>query len=151
MKKRFLIPAVAAVSIAVLAGLATYGRRIQATCVPGNADYEAGTGICSARNAQAHAAAQTKAASAAPAANVQAAQPSVIGALAKESELMGTAPTDPAALLRWLERQCEITLEMQEASGNTLSAKQMGRKPYCTVLAEYKDDLRSNGVDPDSL
>jgi hypothetical protein len=31
MKKHFLIPAIAAVSIAVLAGLATHGRRIQAT------------------------------------------------------------------------------------------------------------------------
>ena len=47
MKKRFLIPAV---SVAALAGLAVFGGNIQKTCVPGNTDYENGTGICSAKN-----------------------------------------------------------------------------------------------------
>ena len=56
MKKRYLIPAVAT---AALAGLYFHGSNIQKTCVPGNADYEAGTGICSARNA-ASAVAQAK-------------------------------------------------------------------------------------------
>lgn len=36
---------------AAIAALASYGNQIKQTCVPGNADYEAGTGICSARNA----------------------------------------------------------------------------------------------------
>lgn len=48
MKKRFLIPAV---TIALLGGMAVHGSNIQKTCVPGNADYEAGTGICNAKNA----------------------------------------------------------------------------------------------------
>ena len=48
MKKRFLIPAVAT---AALTGLYIFGSNIQKTCVPGNADYEAGTGICNAKNA----------------------------------------------------------------------------------------------------
>ena len=47
MKKRFLIPAVV---VAALTGLAVYGNNIQKTCVPGNTDYENGTGICSAKN-----------------------------------------------------------------------------------------------------
>ena len=48
MKKRFLIPAV---TVALLGGMAVHGSNIQKTCVPGNADYEAGTGICIAKNA----------------------------------------------------------------------------------------------------
>lgn len=150
MKKRYLIPGIAAVSIAILASLASHGRHIRLTCVPGNADYEAGTGLCSSRNAQA--AAQDHAnAAAQPVVQAPAAQPNRIGVLARESELMGPMPTDPAALHQWLDRQCEITLEMQEASANAVSAHEMGRMPYCTAYAQMNDDLRANGIDPDSL
>ena len=41
MKKRYT----AATGLAVLTGLYAFGSHIQATCVPGNADYEAGTGL----------------------------------------------------------------------------------------------------------
>jgi hypothetical protein len=40
---------------------------------------------------------------------------------------------------------------MQEATGNELSANQMGRPSYCTMLAELKDNLRANDIDPDGL
>jgi hypothetical protein len=87
----------------------------------------------------------------APVAQAPAAQPNRIGALARESELMGPMPTDPVALHQWLDRQCEITMEMQDASANAVSAHEMGRPPYCTVIAEMNDELRANGIDPDSL
>ena len=47
MKKRFLIPLLA---VAGFAGLAVYGNHIQNTCVAGNADFEAGTGVCNVKN-----------------------------------------------------------------------------------------------------
>lgn len=47
MKKRFLLPAIA---VLALGGIYAFGSNIGTTCVPGNADYEAGTGICSAKN-----------------------------------------------------------------------------------------------------
>jgi len=150
MKKRYLIPGIAAVSIAVLASLASYGRHIRLTCVPGNADYEAGTGICTSRNALADAQDQADKAAQATV-QAPAAQPNRIGVLARESELMGPMPTDPVALHQWLDRQCEITMEMQDASANAVSAHEMGRPPYCTVIAEMNDELRANGIDPDSL
>ena len=48
MKKRF-IAAIAAT--AAISGLYAFGLTIQNTCVPGNAAYEAGTGICNSNNA----------------------------------------------------------------------------------------------------
>jgi hypothetical protein len=53
MKKRYI--AITAVAVS-LTGLYALGSNIQKTCVPGNADYEAGTGICNAKNAKADAA-----------------------------------------------------------------------------------------------
>lgn len=86
-----------------------------------------------------------------PAAPAPAAQPNRIGELARESELLGEMPTDTAALHEWLDRQCEITMEMQEASANPVNANAMGRPQCCSAFAQFNDDLRANGVDPHSL
>ena len=51
MKKRYI----AAAGLAALTGLYAFGSHIQATCVPGNADYEAGTGVCTSKNRKADA------------------------------------------------------------------------------------------------
>ena len=50
---KFVIPAAAALALATLTGLGIYGSKINATCVPGNADYAAGTGLCTVKNAEA--------------------------------------------------------------------------------------------------
>ena len=47
MKNRFALPLAA---LATLTGLCVYGAQITETCVPGNPDYEAGTGLCTAKN-----------------------------------------------------------------------------------------------------
>ena len=53
MKKRYIA---AAGLVASLTGLYILGSKVNETCVPGNADYEAGTGICNAKNAASDAA-----------------------------------------------------------------------------------------------
>ena len=52
MKKRY---ALAAFTLAAFTGLYIHGSKINATCVPGNADYAAGTGLCNVKNAKADA------------------------------------------------------------------------------------------------
>ena len=47
--KKLLLTA-AAVTVAGIAGLGVFGNHIQNTCVAGNADFEAGTGVCTAKN-----------------------------------------------------------------------------------------------------
>ena len=47
--KKLLLTA-AAVTVAGIAGLSVFGNHIQNTCVAGNADFEAGTGVCNAKN-----------------------------------------------------------------------------------------------------
>ena len=47
--KKLLLTA-AAVTVAGIAGLGVFGNHIQNTCVAGNADFEAGTGVCNAKN-----------------------------------------------------------------------------------------------------
>lgn len=47
MKKRFLLPLIAT---AAITGVGVYGHNINVTCIPGNADFEAGTGLCIAKN-----------------------------------------------------------------------------------------------------
>ena len=47
--KKLLLTA-AAVTVAGIAGWGVFGNHIQNTCVAGNADFEAGTGVCNAKN-----------------------------------------------------------------------------------------------------
>ena len=50
MKKRFIAAIAAASALSALSALYALGTNIEKTCVPGNSDFEAGTGVCNVKN-----------------------------------------------------------------------------------------------------